>query len=81
MLKIEKEVFKAEIFGKEYVLTYPSLGDQEIFISDLADVDKSELEVIYSFYEKAGIPMNVCKQLQKPHLKAIGEALHGEKKD
>lgn len=74
MLELEKHTLNVKVFGNEYSLKYPNLGQTSELVNSGENTD-SVIKVLCEL----GLPEDVARQLEVSHLEALGKAFHEKK--
>lgn len=78
----QRSVLKAKIYGKEYALKKPTLGEVEDMQEKYEKIDstKEKSALMRSFLAQLGLPENDSKAMELDHFLLIVEALTSSKK-
>lgn len=76
-LKFKKRQLKIDLYGKEVLLDFPTVGHAKKYEKELNKKDIEEFDVMGDFLADLGMEKEVLNGVETEHLKAIIDALIG----
>lgn len=80
-LVFDLEQINVKLYGKEFVITMPTLAQAQAYANKVKDkTDEESTELLYEYLEALGIPVEESKKIQVGHLEELIRELMPSKK-
>lgn len=76
----ERTKVKAVIYGKECMLTKPTVGQVEVMQAEVAKDEGNSMQIMKKFALEMGLPVDVANSMELDHFIQLIEQLTGQKK-
>lgn len=76
----ERTKVRAMIYGKEIMMTKPTVGQVEVMQDAVAKDEKNSIKIMKQFALEMGLPIEVGNSMELDHFVQLIEQLTGQKK-